>query len=80
MCSSVESFLLDNSSSEVPDVAKPVEIVDKRSGDMYLFILSSFMCPWFIKNILLYFQSNKQHPSYNFPFIINLATAFHFNL
>ena len=40
----MESFLLDNSNSEVPDVAEGVETVGKRAGNLYL-VISSFMCP-----------------------------------
>lgn len=40
-----ELFLPHNSASDVPDVAAPVETVDKGPANSYLFILSSFMYP-----------------------------------
>ena len=55
----MDSFLLDNTASEVPDVVKPVETVDKRSGNLYLFIRSSFMCPSLIRIILLIITFNE---------------------
>ena len=41
----MESFFLDNTVSEVPDVAEPVETADKRIGDLYLFLICS-LCLW----------------------------------
>ena len=37
---SMESFLLDNTASEVPDVVQPLGNVDKRPGNVYFFFLS----------------------------------------
>ena len=37
----MESFLLVYSASEVPDVVEPVETVNKRPTNLYLFILNS---------------------------------------
>ena len=39
----MESFLLDNNVSEVPDVAEPVETADKRTGNLYLFFLICYL-------------------------------------
>ena len=40
----MESFLLDSTVSEVPDVVEPVETADKRIGNLYLFFLICFLC------------------------------------
>ena len=40
------SFFLDNTASEVPDIVEPVEIVNKRLGNLHLVFLSCSFCLW----------------------------------